>query len=147
MTPVKASSFGRRGRLSPAIPGRPAVAQHLAHRLAGQPEAARRRARAQPLHIHAAPHRCIELHSIHPSCVPQNTLGMLGGPRTRSSFPPPSGRVTPPRCGLVLLRRSQRGLLSRGSQVRILPGVPFFAFSVAWLRAIALMGRSRIGTS
>ena len=32
---------------------------------------------------------------------------MLGGPRTRSGFPPPSGRVTPPRCGLVLLRRSQ----------------------------------------
>ena len=37
------------GRLSPAIPGRPAVAQHLAHRLAGQPEAARRRALAQPV--------------------------------------------------------------------------------------------------
>ena len=32
---------------------------------------------------------------------------MLGGPPTRSGFPPPSGRVTPPRCGLVLLRRSQ----------------------------------------
>ena len=32
---------------------------------------------------------------------------MLGGPRTRSSFPPPSGSVTPPRCGLFLLRRSQ----------------------------------------
>ena len=31
---------------------------------------------------------------------------MLGGPRTRSSFPPPSGSVTPPRCGLFLLRRS-----------------------------------------
>ena len=31
---------------------------------------------------------------------------MLGGPPTRSGFPPPSGRVTPPRCGLVLLRRS-----------------------------------------
>ena len=33
---------------------------------------------------------------------------MLGGPPTRSGFPPPSGRVTPPRCGLFLLRRSQR---------------------------------------
>ena len=32
---------------------------------------------------------------------------MLGGPPTRSGFPPPSGRVTPPRCGLFLLRRSQ----------------------------------------
>ena len=32
---------------------------------------------------------------------------MLGGPRERSGFPPPSGRVTPPLCGLVLLRRSQ----------------------------------------
>ena len=32
---------------------------------------------------------------------------MLGGPPTRSGFPPPSGRVTPPRYGLVLLRRSQ----------------------------------------
>ena len=31
---------------------------------------------------------------------------MLGGPPTRSGFPPPSGRVTPPRCGLFLLRRS-----------------------------------------
>ena len=31
---------------------------------------------------------------------------MLGGPRERSGFPPPSGRVTPPLCGLVLLRRS-----------------------------------------
>ena len=49
------------------------------------------RLRAQPLHIDAAPHRCIEFHSIHPSCVPQNTLGMLGGPRERSGFPPPSG--------------------------------------------------------
>ena len=94
-------------RLRPAIPGRPAVAQHLAHRLAGQPKAARRRALAHPLHIHAAPHRRIERHSIHPSCVPQNTLGMLGGPRQRSGFPPPSGRFTPPLCGLVLLRRSQ----------------------------------------
>ena len=31
---------------------------------------------------------------------------MLGGPRERSSFPPPSGGFTPPRCGLFLLRRS-----------------------------------------
>ncbi len=36
----------------------------------------------------------------------QNTLGMLGGPRERSGFPPPSGSFTPPLCGLVLLRRS-----------------------------------------
>ena len=35
---------------------------------------------------------------------------MLGGPRERSGFPPPSGRVTPPLCGLVLLRRSQAPL-------------------------------------
>ena len=34
---------------------------------------------------------------------------MLGGPRERSGFPPPSGRFTPPLCGLVLLRRSQAG--------------------------------------
>ena len=106
MIPVKASQLRTPDRLRPAIPGRPAGAQHLAHRLAGQPEAARRRALAQSLHIHAAPHRRIEFHSIHPSCVPQNTLGMLGGPRERSGFPPPSGRVTPPLCGLVLLRRS-----------------------------------------
>ena len=32
---------------------------------------------------------------------------MLGGPRERSGFPPPSGGFTPPLCGLVLLRRSQ----------------------------------------
>ena len=31
---------------------------------------------------------------------------MLGGPLERSGFPPPSGRFTPPRCGLFLLRRS-----------------------------------------
>ena len=31
---------------------------------------------------------------------------MLGGPRERSGFPPPSGSFTPPLCGLVLLRRS-----------------------------------------
>ena len=34
---------------------------------------------------------------------------MLGGPPTRSGFPPPSGRVTPPRCGLFSLRRSHYG--------------------------------------
>ena len=38
---------------------------------------------------------------------------MLGGPRERSGFPPPSGRVTPPLCGLVLLRRSQATLAQR----------------------------------
>ena len=32
---------------------------------------------------------------------------MLGGPRERSGFPPPSGGFTPSRCGLLLLRRSQ----------------------------------------
>ena len=32
---------------------------------------------------------------------------MLGGPRQRSGFPPPSGSFTPPLRGLVLLRRSQ----------------------------------------
>ena len=37
---------------------------------------------------------------------------MLGGPHQRSGFPPPSGRVTPPLCGLVLLRRSQRWSLT-----------------------------------
>ena len=73
------------------VPGRQSVAQHLAHRLPGQPEAARRRPLAQPLHIDAAPHLRIELHSIHPSCVPQHTLGMLGGPLERSGFLPPSG--------------------------------------------------------
>ena len=46
---------------------------------------------------------------------------MLGGPRERSGFPPPSGSFTPPLCGLVLLRRSQanwpaynRALVRRG---------------------------------
>ena len=34
---------------------------------------------------------------------------MLGGPRERSGFPPPSGGFTPPLCGLFLLRRSQKG--------------------------------------
>ena len=35
---------------------------------------------------------------------------MLGGPRERSGFPPPSGSFTPPLCGLVLLRRSHTEL-------------------------------------
>ena len=39
---------------------------------------------------------CVRTASVHIH-VPQNTLGMLGGPPTRSGFPPPSGRVTPPR--------------------------------------------------
>ena len=37
---------------------------------------------------------------------------MLGGPLERSSFPPLSGGFTPPPCGLSLLRRSQRRVLS-----------------------------------
>ena len=61
MIPVKPYQLRTPDRLRPAIPGRPAVAQHLAHRLAGQPEAARRRALAQSLHIHAAPHRRIRV--------------------------------------------------------------------------------------
>ena len=96
MIPVKASSFGRRTGWWPPIPGRQAVAQHLAHRLAGSPEATRRRALAQPFHIDTTPHIRIELHSIHPSRVPQNTLGMLGGPLERSGFPPPAGGFIPP---------------------------------------------------
>ena len=35
---------------------------------------------------------------------------MLGGPLKRSGFPPPSGSVTPPRCGLFLRRRSHERL-------------------------------------
>ena len=73
---------------------RHAVAQHLAHRLSGQPEAPCRPALAQPLHIDAAPHLRIELHSIHPFRVPQNTFGMLGGPR----LPPGYRRTQPVRC-------------------------------------------------
>ena len=37
---------------------------------------------------------------------------MLGGPLERSGFPPPSGGFTPSRCGLFLLRRSQRWSLT-----------------------------------
>ena len=33
---------------------------------------------------------------------------MLGGPLERSGFPPPAGGFTPSRCGLFLLRRSQK---------------------------------------
>ena len=36
---------------------------------------------------------------------------MLGGPRERSGFPPPSGGFTPPLCGLFFLRRSHRTLV------------------------------------
>ena len=74
MIPVKASSFGRRIGCARRYPGRQAVPQHLAHRLAGQPKAARGRALAHPLHIHAAPHRRIELHSIHPSVFHKTPL-------------------------------------------------------------------------
>ena len=42
---------------------------------------------------------------------------MLGGPLKRSGFPPPSGSVTPPRCGLFLRRRSQE-----------VPGIPLDLF-------------------
>ena len=89
--PHETVQFRTPDRLRPAIPGRQAVAQHLAHRLSGQSEASRRRTLAQPFHIDAAPYLSIELHLIHPSCVPRNTIGMLGGPLERSGFPPPSG--------------------------------------------------------
>ena len=48
---------------------------------------------------------------------------MLSGPPTRSGFPPPSGRVTPPRCSLFLLRRSHPHLfpLHRGTTRRVGP--------------------------
>ena len=41
---------------------------------------------------------------------------MLGGPRERSGFPPPSGGFTPPICGLFLLRRSQASYAKAGSR-------------------------------
>ena len=44
-----------------------------------------------------------------PEEVHVRALGMLGGPRQRSGFPPPSGSFTPPLRGLVLLRRSHPG--------------------------------------
>ena len=78
-----------------------------------RPEAARRRPLAQPFHIDAAPYLRIELHSIHPSCVPQNTVGMLGGPLDRSGFPSPSGdadrRSVVYFCSAVLSGRGIRG--------------------------------------
>ena len=46
MIPVKASQLRTPDRLVPPIPGRQAVAQHLAHRLAGYPT---RRAAARSL--------------------------------------------------------------------------------------------------
>ena len=49
---------------------------------------------------------------------------MLGGPPTRSGFTPPSGRVTPPRCGLFLLRRSHEPALRRYSAVTRSTGAP-----------------------
>ena len=85
----RACARGIDTRVLPVPHGSTSVAR--AASLPGQPEAARRRPLAQPLHIDAAPHLRIELHSIHPSCVPQNTLGMLGGPLERSGFLPPSG--------------------------------------------------------
>ena len=112
-------------RLVPAIPRRQPVAQHLAHRLASQPKAPRGRAFAQPLHIDAAPHLGVELHSIHPSCVPQHTLGMLGGPLARSGFPPPSGCFTPPRCGPFSLASTALGIgPAKRPRAQVLPEDP-----------------------
>ena len=96
-------------RLRAPIPRRHAVcAASCAPSRGPVQSAAPPRARSTPPHIDATPHLRIELHSIHPSCVPQNTSGMLGGPLKRSGFPPPSPGVTPPRCGLFLRRRSQQ---------------------------------------
>ena len=112
MTPVKASSFGHRIGFCRRYPGGWRERSILRTVPSGQPDAARRRALAPPLHIHAAPHRRRELHSIHPSCVPQNTLGMLGGPRERSGFSAALRRlhtvalwsiVAPPFSGVTLL--------------------------------------------
>ena len=57
---------------------------------------------------------------------------MLGGPRTRSGFPPPSGRVTPPRCGLVLLRRSQAGSYGYRPKRKAHAAVDRVATAIAW---------------
>ena len=114
-------------RLHAAIPGRQPVAQHLAYRLPREPEAPRRRPLAQPLDVNAAPHLRIELHSIHPSCVPQNTLGMLGGPLKRSGVPPPSGGFQPPIYGLFLLRRSHPSDLKRRVAIMCGAGTGWFS--------------------
>ena len=116
--PHETVQFRTPDRLRPAIPGRQAVAQHLAHRLSGQSEASRRRTLAQPFHIDAAPYLSIELHLIHPSCVPRNTIGMLGGPLERSGFPPPSGdadrRSVVYFCSAVLIGSDITGMLLLG---------------------------------
>ena len=121
--PHETVQFRTPDRLRPAIPGRQAVAQHLAHRLSGQSEASRRRTLAQPFHIDAAPYLSIELHSIHPSCVPRNTIGMLGGPLERSGFPPPSGdadrRSVVYFCSAVLSRHSVSPILCGTQPVRL----------------------------
>ena len=136
--PHETVQFRTPDRLRPAIPGRQAVAQHLAHRLSGQSEASRRRTLAQPFHIDAAPYLSIELHSIHPSCVPRNTIGMLGGPLERSGFPPPSGdadhRSVVYFCSAVLKIRREKYRLSlkerkRDTRRKILAG--------SWVLSIA----------
>ena len=127
MIPVKASSFGRRTGCARRYPGGRRYRSILRTVSRASPKRARGRALAQSLHIDAAPHRRIELHSIHPSCVPQHTLGMLGGPPTRSGFPPPAGRVSPRRavvysCSAVLRDcRFWRG--SRTQELRERPPV------------------------
>ena len=54
---------------------------------------------------------------------------MLGGPLKRSGVPPPSGSVTPPRCGLLLRRRSQsrRQRAGHGSLRKLTPTRAAFA--------------------
>ena len=49
---------------------------------------------------------------------------MLGGPLKRSGCPPPSGSVTPPRCGLFLRRRSQKRLAVIGFELAVSKSQP-----------------------
>src|SRR6185312_9451938 len=56
-------------RLFPPVARRHRIAQHLAHRLAGQPKLRRHTPLALAFHHHRSPHPTVELHSVHPPGV------------------------------------------------------------------------------
>ena len=75
----KAIEFRSPHRLLAPVAGRHSVAQHLAHGFPCQPEPPGRLPLANPLDKNTASHLSIQLHLIHPSCVPQNASQMFYG--------------------------------------------------------------------
>ena len=112
MTPVKASSFGRRIGCARRYPGGRRYRSILRTVSRASPKRLRRRALAQSLHIYAAPHRRIELHSIHPCLCSTKHPGECSVDHPRGLvFRRP--QAASPRRAVVYfcIRRSHRGLV------------------------------------